>query len=695
MPEIRQSAIRSQFVLAKRADTLGAAYAQLKKSAGGDLTWCLVVDWGNGEYRALQFWALARLLEKSPDKVQVALDTLDLPPTPVARKFEMNTTPARQLAEQQPHGLVIVTRDDAIIGVIDESEPPAEGDMPSPNIFESAGPTRSAPPPTPDPEMAVLPSAPELVPANGGSTGVALSASGDVTVGGDVVGRDKITNITNIYNYPTPTRTFSVLPALDAPDTVAPEGEFTVTVGFRASEAADQALTEVQPINIAATAGGMFSVTLLTDGAQVMGGVQTQSLAVDKDASVAFKCQAMPGVDLIRLTAHYVYQSQVVGMASRRVMVGLDAQLAWSRAPNPCRLGTASWDARTDVQITVTRSRARPGFLHWTIMASEPPITVGPIMSQLPDARELAGSIVQDLKAQSGHLAAHILENKAQDITDTIPVTVFDVLRQVYDAIKRPPIVLLLTDENYVPWELALVDPPLDPHRPPFLGAQAIVGRWLLNEKVTFPPPPTLAITRISTFAPSAAQPQLEPAQAEQDALEQRFNAERLRANRSDLQKLITREKQSGHLVHFAMHGLSDPRATPQALTLEDNSRLIPSALVGRYQCGEVSAFEFIFLNACQLPAGGSGLGQAAGFPNDLMRGGTMGFIAPLWEVDDAAARDLAAAFYTATLERGETVGQALYNQRGQYTHATSTTPLAYVFFGHPNLKLMWKPPVA
>ncbi len=50
--------------------------------------------------------------------------------------------------------------------------------------------------------------------------------------------------------------------------------------------------------------------------------------------------------------------------------------------------------------------------------------------------------------------------------------------------------VLLLTEEPYVPWELAVLEKRFDTTAPPFLGAQTNVGRWVLHADTTPTDPP-------------------------------------------------------------------------------------------------------------------------------------------------------------------------------------------------------------
>ena len=70
-----------------------------------------------------------------------------------------------------------------------------------------------------------------------------------------------------------------------------------------------------------------------------------------------------------------------------------------------------------------------------------------------------------------------------------------------------------------------------------------------------------------------------------------------------------------------------------------------------------------------------------------LVRGGTVGFVAPLWDVHDDVARAAAESFYQDTFTSGRSVGEALQARRKAYDD-DSTTPLAYIYYGHPALRL-------
>jgi hypothetical protein len=488
-------------------------------------------------------------------------------------------------------------------------------------------------------------------------------------------------------------RTFEAYPDLQAPARVEPQAQFEVTVGFRAE--ADTTLVESQKIQVRnVTPDSRLEVVLLADGADILGPAR-QSLPLEMSAKATFKCRAREDIISVVLTAHYFYDSQLVGLGKRFVPV---AAANISPAPsgpapraNRCRLGTARPETQTDLQVTINKTR--DGRLHWSFASPHLKKPIEPVVTELADAREFAGGLIADLRTAgfAGLFAARILENVGQDIADIMPHEFFDALVEVHRILGKTPTLLLYTDEPYVPWELAWMPAPLDKSQPAFLAAQTIVGRWLFDEGVVFPPPVDLNVQRISAAAADYSLESgiraLEHALDEQKHLVSKHNAVAVEAIRDALEQLVE-PPVDGHLIHFAVHGVSNPQANEEALLLADGSRLVARALSGSYECGSAPPFAFVFLNACQVGTAGSAFGQAAGFPGDLVRGGAVGFVAPLWEVDDQTARDIAETFYAETLLNGRPVGETLRAQRLKYNRKGHTTSMAYIYYGHPNLRL-------
>jgi hypothetical protein len=646
----------------------------------------VIVPWPDGGFRAIR---LDRLLRAVDEVFTPFVGSSDPRPVEAVERDSLGTGQAQDLARQQPDQLLLVTENGAPVGVIYEGQtlgaeemtlPGEEADQDLSDLYQPGGGMEID---DSDPNYVFighirLERNVRLESANGGSHTKPPSGDGETPLTGSA-------------------QTFDAYPRLDAPNQVAPEAVFTVTVGYRAE--ADPALHNVSPISVQPKhPDDRLTVTLLTDGARVLPGPngqveQRQPLPMRLGATVTFQCQAQPEVDELYLTVEYAYEAQVVGTATRPVAVGADAPPAARRA-DPCRLGVPSPETQTDLLLTITRSRSRPGFLQWTILAPQPALHLGPLVTRLDDAREFAALVIQELKTQDyrGAFAGHILANKAQDIADIMPLEFFDALSAVHAAIGRAPTLLLVTDETYVPWELALLETPLDPTRPPYLAAQTLMGRWVRHEKVIAPPPVTLEVGRLTAVAASYGLgtdlAKLKHAVDEQTHLRDQWGAAALAAERATLEPLVQEPRRAGHLIHFAVHGLSDPEGNDQALLLSDKSRLLPSALAGRYRCGEDAPFDFVFLNACQVGTAASCLGQAAGFPGDLIRGGAKGFLAPLWNVDDELALDFARHFYDATFNQGQPIGEILFEARKIYDHQASTTPMAYIYYGHPLLKL-------
>lgn len=121
-----------------------------------------------------------------------------------------------------------------------------------------------------------------------------------------------------------------------------------------------------------------------------------------------------------------------------------------------------------------------------------------------------------------------------------------------------------------MPWELAYLDEPLDPAAPHFLAAQTYMGRWLDDQNVMLPPAVEVEIERLTAVAAryglGTSQRELLEAIAEQEMLRNRWKAIVLEAKKPDVTPVLSGSRVPGHLIHFAVHGVSDPDANHQAI---------------------------------------------------------------------------------------------------------------------------------
>jgi hypothetical protein len=102
-----------------------------------------------------------------------------------------------------------------------------------------------------------------------------------------------------------------------------------------------------------------------------------------------------------------------------------------------------------------------------------------------------------------------------------------------------------------------------------------------------------------------------------------------------------------------------------------------------------------IFLNACMIGIGGEMLGNMGGFPGNCLKGGFGGVLGALWEANDEVARAIAMHFWERVMppdgRAGEPVAEVLRDIRATYAAQVSPrvpTYLAYVYYGHPRLRL-------
>jgi len=512
---------------------------------------------------------------------------------------------------------------------------------------------------------------------------------------------------------PPPPPPFSAQPRLDAPSTSAAGEVLAVTVGFRPEAERDAALEDLTPIHISDPEAGLQMLVVLSAEGADLDGPGYAALDLDLASTAVFRCKVRADVREVRLKVQYFYRNQLLGGALRRVAVvqapvadlqrGLGAAPSASGAAgaavplpaapvsgNPCRLSHPDPEDAVDFLVSVLKVSETE--LEWTLMARRPAIQDLGLRTTLADARQFARDVEQKLN-KSGVFAFNSLGAIGQRIGACMPPLFWQRLREVRDAVGTIPTVLLVTDEPYMPWELARMDAPLfDEGAPATLGAQASVGRWWFADRVAYPPVAYRFLQRLTAVAGrytlDSGVPALPQAEDEVDALHREYGAALLSATADDLGALCAGPAAGSQLLHLALHGLSKPLENDQAIVLQDGSTVDAESLVGSHDCGQDSLFDFVFFNACQLGTPGASLGMPAGFPGAFVGGGAQGFIAPLWEVVDVRAHDLALAFYAAVLKDGQPVGETLRRLRRGYDKQEHTTPLAYVYYGHPKLRL-------
>ncbi|MBR1247509.1 CHAT domain-containing protein [Bradyrhizobium sp. AUGA SZCCT0169] len=599
---------------------------------------------------------------------------------------------------------------------------------------------------------------PGPIPADGvvldGSTPVAVSVPGlqepppasEFDTGG---GRTTTRGPTTVEARSTRTEILA-WPRLDAPAYAPAHVRFDVVVGLSAERQA-VVLGEILKIPVPPGATSIdVIVELVADGIDAPDGwmrtlqidVLNPTAAQAKFVLVGRDPIGPEPVHLTMLEVRYLREGMICGAAARPLVIGRSTDAA---PPTPTGFGTLWLDQpavhapmtfskevlAADLIIEIAKPDRNEGNGRYVCRLSSPhriSIDPGPHFIDLgDDAKTFARSSVVDQVRQhtGGALIENVLEAVGSLVAEKLPAAVFDALRELAKRFSLdPPSVLISSAEPFVPWELALMDPPLDASRPSYLGAQTVLGRWLRDhagstpptiidgsaiiriEKPPAQPPGSIDVRDMAVMAgfykAESGLKRLPAAEDEAAKLVANYDAIPLAASAQALSQLLGKKlehsfRQIGGVgaVHFAGHGEFNPTLPDSSvLFLSDGHPL--SSLVFRSAKYGGAEQPLLFLNACMIGIGGTLLGDMGGFPGNCLRGGFGGILGALWEVDDVVAAKVALEFWRRALPLdgtdGEPVGRILRDLRANFSGNGTTGPiptcLSYVYYGHPLLRL-------
>lgn len=400
------------------------------------------------------------------------------------------------------------------------------------------------------------------------------------------------------------------------------------------------------------------------------------------------------------IQAIYAVDGQTIGMAVRALAVVRSADLAAGavRPPEASGVDIAVPTDRTapDLTVRILQSDAESeGRLLWTFETSVAGVQVpdAPVASDIgdhPDA--FTQKLVQQVAQHEGQPELFsYLRGVARSVADVVPDAFWDILRAVAGQVHgRPPTLLILSAEPYIPWELAAVEPPLDASLPTILCAQVSVGRWVLgHRRPKLPPPVEVDVQTLAVVWGVYDRQEWRLVEAEHEAadLQKSFAATSVEATAVNVLDCL-QGTPAAQVVHFAVHGLYNPAGPKEGLILVDGRTLDPMVVKGT----EMAGAPLVFLNACQVGSGSRLLGDYAGMAEAFLYAGAAAVVAPLWSIDDAVARQVADRFYQRALVEGAPPAEVFREERAHFVDdgtMLSSTYLAYQFFGHPTMRLV------
>jgi CHAT domain-containing protein len=206
------------------------------------------------------------------------------------------------------------------------------------------------------------------------------------------------------------------------------------------------------------------------------------------------------------------------------------------------------------------------------------------------------------------------------------------------------------------------------------------------QRRPALPPPPSVNVADVAVVSgvyPTASW-RLVDAEEEAAAIVERWSAVPVDAVATSVIDCLTGTPPAD-VLHFAVHGSYAQDGVLEGLILVDGDTLDPMAVKG----STFARAPFVFLNACQVGSGNEVLGDYAGLAAAFLYAGASAVVAPLWSIDDSAAKDLALRFYNAVFDEGRPPAEVLRDERRDFAGPDgdgAATRLAYQFFGHPAL---------
>jgi len=397
------------------------------------------------------------------------------------------------------------------------------------------------------------------------------------------------------------------------------------------------------------------------------------------------------------IQATYSTGGQTMGLAVRPIGVARATELVPkakpTQRPRTSAMPTDSAWPAPDLTINILRTDLEhPDSLEWAFesphdidLSSAQPSPLG------TKPEDFAKLVYEGIPSRKGNRAYRFVVGAGRRVTEKVPACLWSLLEAVAKQVDGPPTILINSADPYMPWELAVLERPLDDSLPPFLGAQAVIARWVIG--TTRPPPeppypnyPAKEMSIISGVYDSAELPALKAAEEEAEELSSEYGARPVKALLDPVMECLCSRPVSD-LVHFAMHARWRVGGYRNGLVMADGEILEATELEGI----DLDPPPFVFLNACQAGASDELLGDYAGLAAAFLRVGAAGVIAPLWAVDDKIAKDVATRFYRGVFGTGTVIAEYLRGERSTFRSGTadlSTTRLAYVFYGHPAMTL-------
>jgi serine/threonine protein kinase len=493
---------------------------------------------------------------------------------------------------------------------------------------------------------------------------------------------------------------------VDAPSAVVAGKEFDVTLGL-APDPDPEVIGEEMVLPDSIKGAYKLTIHLVASGFTLVDR-EDWTVELQVTAGLPYPTQTLrlvaaepkESVQDLQLRALYSVGGQTIGEAVRAIAVRRDDGGENEDPPPPpptFEVKPPDGFQAPDLEVTIMEDEDSPtGRLLWTYKSRHEKVKTPTedISSSIgKDPQAFVTDLVRQMPTFEGQAGLFTrMRGIGRLIADCIPTKTWELLAEVAEYTDgRVPTVLLLSDEPYVPWEIAAMEKPLDSNHAPFFGAQVTIGRWILagaGGRPSTPPRGSAAADRMAVVWGEYEGPgleRLEHAEQEADDLHQTYGAQKVEAKTEPVDNCLNGNPATD-VLHFAVHGKYDPSGFEDGIILVDRKTLGELDVRGV----DLDPPHFVFLNACQVGNGSEKLGIYSGMASAFVYAGASAVVAPLWSIDDGLARDLAKGFYEAAFA-GASPADFLREKRASFTKASSpksSINMAYQFFGHPGMQM-------
>ena len=196
---------------------------------------------------------------------------------------------------------------------------------------------------------------------------------------------------------------------------------------------------------------------------------------------------------------------------------------------------------------------------------------------------EFARQLISRMNQSAGRALSLQMRGIGRTVAQATPKELWEVLGSVAaDVENRAPTLLIISQDPYVTWELALLKTPIDTGSAPFLGAQTVLGRWILppvGNDTPNPPvqePRSIGSMRILSgvyLKERGRWRRLEHAEQEAADLASRYHGVPVVAEMPSVVDFLENPP-AAEVFHFAGHAIYDPSSWENGLVLSDETYL-------------------------------------------------------------------------------------------------------------------------